>query len=407
MDTHRISRAPRSLPSLGGAALLLTLALACADEPTASDTTSSRSPLASVDAGLGAGAEVTANMLGTDLDLPLRDSAWSLSTAFDIRQKGGGHAAHFEITNPFAAGYAVSAKSRGTNAALFAWNYGVGRAAHFNQTNAKAVEDSVLVTTAGQGAAINLKISNPASSAAAVTSATRGLGPAGSFVVANPSSTSPALTATALSAGPAAFFSAEPNAMTTAALSVLNSGLGRGLLVNHTGADGNLAVFQSGGLNQARISKTGKGFFNGGTQSSGADVAEAFAVEGLVASYGPGDVLVISARSDRTVERSGDSYSTLVAGVYATKPGVLLTERDIDASLDDMVPMGVVGVLPTKVSGENGPIRRGDLLVTSRTPGHAMRGTDRSRMMGAVLGKALEAFDGGGTGVIRVLVNVQ
>jgi hypothetical protein len=59
------------------------------------------------------------------------------------------------------------------------------------------------------------------------------------------------------------------------------------------------------------------------------------------------------------------------------------------------------------VSGENGPIRRGDRLVTSATPGHAMRGTDRRRMPGAVLGKALKAFAGPGTGVIRVLVNVQ
>jgi len=69
--------------------------------------------------------------------------------------------------------------------------------------------------------------------------------------------------------------------------------------------------------------------------------------------------------------------------------------------------MGVVGVIPTKVSGENGAIRRGDLLVTASTPGHAMRGTDRDRMLGAVLGKALENFGEPGTGVIRVLVNVQ
>jgi hypothetical protein len=36
-----------------------------------------------------------------------------------------------------------------------------------------------------------------------------------------------------------------------------------------------------------------------------------------------------------------------------------------------------------------------------------MRGTERARMLGAVLGKALDAFPGPGSGTIRVLVNVQ
>jgi hypothetical protein len=36
-----------------------------------------------------------------------------------------------------------------------------------------------------------------------------------------------------------------------------------------------------------------------------------------------------------------------------------------------------------------------------------MKGTDQSRMMGAVIGKALQAFDENGTGVILVLVNVR
>ena len=37
----------------------------------------------------------------------------------------------------------------------------------------------------------------------------------------------------------------------------------------------------------------------------------------------------------------------------------------------------------------------------------AMRGTDRGRMLGAVVGKALQDFTGPGTGVIKVLVNVR
>lgn len=186
----------------------------------------------------------------------------------------------------------------------------------------------------------------------------------------------------------------------------ITNGTGSSLLIDHQGASGNVLTARSGGTNVARIDKTGKGFFNGGTQASGADVAEAFEVEGPLETYAPGDVLVISRNTDRTVEKSVESYSTLVAGVYASRPGVLLTERDVDDPLDDMVPMGVVGVLPTRVTGENGAIRRGDLLVTASTPGHAMKGTDPTRMVGAVLGKALENFDGD-SGIIRVLISTR
>jgi hypothetical protein len=70
------------------------------------------------------------------------------------------------------------------------------------------------------------------------------------------------------------------------------------------------------------------------------------------------------------------------------------------------VPLAVVGIVPCKVTAENGPIVPGDLLVTSSIPGHAMKGTDRSRMLGAVVGKALEPMQKG-TGVIQVLVTLQ
>jgi hypothetical protein len=66
----------------------------------------------------------------------------------------------------------------------------------------------------------------------------------------------------------------------------------------------------------------------------------------------------------------------------------------------------MVGIVPTKVTDENGGIQPGDLLVTSSLPGHAMKGTDRSRMMGAVVGKALQPLKGN-TGMILVLVTLQ
>ena len=68
--------------------------------------------------------------------------------------------------------------------------------------------------------------------------------------------------------------------------------------------------------------------------------------------------------------------------------------------------MAMVGRVPTKVSAENGPIQVGDMLVSSSTVGYAMKGTDRSQMLGAVIGKALTPL-GSGTGVIMVLVTLQ
>jgi hypothetical protein len=184
---------------------------------------------------------------------------------------------------------------------------------------------------------------------------------------------------------------------------------GTALVAELEGADvGNTAVFKANNSNVARIDNTGKGFFNGGTQLGGADVAEFFDVEGNRNRYEPGDVLVISENSDRKVEKSSSAYSTLVAGVYATKPGVLLTEQNAEQnSLEKMVPMGVIGVVPTKVCLEGGAIARGDLLVTSSTEGVAMKADPKKVQIGQVLGKALQSYNENSIGKINVLVSVK
>jgi hypothetical protein len=214
----------------------------------------------------------------------------------------------------------------------------------------------------------------------------------------------------------AAEFNALDTANTRPAVDIEHRGKGVGLQVDATGA--NIATFRrrrvtgqgsSSTSTVVRFDSTGKGFFDGGTQNGGADLAEAFDVEGDRATYLPGDVLVISTERGRQVTRSSEPYSTLVAGVYATKPGVLLTEEANGADLETKVPMGVIGVIPTKVSHENGAIHIGDLLVTSSIPGHAMKGDPAiaKEHPGCIIGKALDNFDGNGTGMIRVLVNVR
>jgi hypothetical protein len=180
-----------------------------------------------------------------------------------------------------------------------------------------------------------------------------------------------------------------------------------------TGAGGTILSGQVGtpdpNLNQQvfRVDDTGKGFFDGGTQTGGADFAESVAIATSANRYGPGDLLVLDTKVDRQLRLATEPYSTLVAGIYSTKPGVLATPHKLDAPASVVeIPLAIVGIVPCKVSAENGPIQRGDLLVTSSTPGYAMKGTDRSRMLGAVVGKAMEPLEKG-IGVIQVLVTLQ
>jgi hypothetical protein len=70
------------------------------------------------------------------------------------------------------------------------------------------------------------------------------------------------------------------------------------------------------------------------------------------------------------------------------------------------VPMGVVGVIPTKVCNEGGVIHRGDILVTSSRPGYAMKADLDLLKPGQAIGKALQEFTGD-AGMIKVLVNVK
>lgn len=187
-----------------------------------------------------------------------------------------------------------------------------------------------------------------------------------------------------------------------------SSGGTAGLFINRPG--GNIligSVSQFPDITVFRVDGTGKVFADGGFQPNGADFAESMTVTGDRSKYAAGDLLVIDPTASGRLALSQHPYSTLVAGIYSTKPGMLGTTRKIDElAPHDEVPLAVVGIVPCKVTAENGPIHPGDLLVTSSSSGHAMKGTDRSRMLGAVVGKALEPLSQG-SGVIQVLVTLQ
>jgi len=171
------------------------------------------------------------------------------------------------------------------------------------------------------------------------------------------------------------------------------------ILVGSVGQNPDTTVF--------RVDGTGEVFADGGFRPFGADFAEEMGVRGDRSRYEPGDLLVIDPAGENRLTLSETPYSTLVAGVYSTKPGVIASQHRVDdPGQRNEVPLAVVGIVPCKVTAENGPIAAGDLLVTSSTVGRAMKGTDRTRMLGAVVGKALEPLQQG-TGVIQVLVTLQ
>jgi len=156
-----------------------------------------------------------------------------------------------------------------------------------------------------------------------------------------------------------------------------------------------------------RVDGSGTVYANGGFQPGGADFAESMVVSGDRSKYVAGDLLVIDSTAKRQLALAQQPYSTLVAGIYSTKPGMLGSTRAANEPTPvNEVPLAVVGIVPCKVTAENGAIQVGDLLVTSTVPGHAMKGTDRSKMLGAVVGKALEPLPNG-EATIHVLVTLQ
>lgn len=172
-----------------------------------------------------------------------------------------------------------------------------------------------------------------------------------------------------------------------------------GLAVRAQSASGNLFEGFAGANLRFRVTNTGTVTADGTITGGGADFAEmlpgASALE-------PGDVLVIGA--DGGLVRSATPRDSHVAGVYSTKPGFLGGGGEgVDQA--GKVPLAVVGIVPVKVTDENGRIGAGDLLVSSSTPGHAMK-ADVHPPTGTVIGKALAPFNGG-KGVVSMLVVLQ
>ena len=100
-----------------------------------------------------------------------------------------------------------------------------------------------------------------------------------------------------------------------------------------------------------------------------------------------GKLMVSSSAYDRRV-------AGIISGADGVNPGLVLGQKGTDA--DGELPVANVGrVWCMSDADANGPIEPGDLLVSSKTPGHAMKSSDFARSQGAVLGKAMSRLDRG------------
>ena len=136
----------------------------------------------------------------------------------------------------------------------------------------------------------------------------------------------------------------------------------------------------------------------------GADCAEEFAVA-TTAGVDPGTVMTIDAEG--TLSPSAVAYDRCVAGVVSgagdCKPGIVLGKQP---RAQQRITLALIGKVFCKVDADYSPIRTGDLLTTSDTPGHAMRAVNPQRAFGTVIGKALRPLREG-RGLIPILVTMQ
>jgi len=118
-----------------------------------------------------------------------------------------------------------------------------------------------------------------------------------------------------------------------------------------------------------------------------ADLAEKYAV---VEDIAPGTVVCFGGEAE--VQVCDHDMDRKVAGVVSTDPAYMM-----NSSLENAVYVALTGRVPCKVVG---PVRKGDMMVSA---GNGAARAEENPVLGSVIGKALENFDGA-EGVIEVVV---
>ncbi|HQL52674.1 MAG TPA: hypothetical protein PLX01_01600, partial [Candidatus Magasanikbacteria bacterium] len=121
-----------------------------------------------------------------------------------------------------------------------------------------------------------------------------------------------------------------------------------------------------------------------GTPGNPGDLAERVDVllgEGVEA----GDLMMVDFDNKDSYRKTVSTYEQKIAGVISTNPTLVLGSGKTSST----AVMAMIGRVPVKVNLENGPIKKGDYLVSSNQPGVAMKATEP----GMAIGMALEDYE--------------
>jgi len=144
------------------------------------------------------------------------------------------------------------------------------------------------------------------------------------------------------------------------------------------------------------------------TITGGADIAEPFNVHGSD-DIVPGMVVSIDPKRVGELCLTTQAYDPTVAGIISgangIKPGLTLSQENTVA--DGKHPVALTGRVWCYADADaGGPIKPGDTMTSSNTPGHAMKAGDKASAIGATLGKAMSPLESG-QGLVLVLVNLH
>jgi len=141
--------------------------------------------------------------------------------------------------------------------------------------------------------------------------------------------------------------------------------------------------------------------------TGGADIAEPFVIS-QNENLQPGMVLSIDPENPGKLKISNKAYDRCVAGIVSgasdIQPGLILRQKGTITDGQHLVAL--TGRVYCFVDASENPVKPGDLLTTSDTPGYAMKVMDSHQSQGAIIGKAMTALENG-KGLVLVLVSLQ
>lgn len=338
---------------------------------------------------------------------------------------------------------------------------GAGPVARFIQNSTVSEETALVVESNGltsgmsstvkgnRGVAGSFLIDNDRNPQAALSSVTRGSGNAGYFEIINSNSDSAAVYAITSGTAPGVFGRSTANGLAFGVYGAAdgdcvtdNSGLRRicpagvygtarrgpgvygyntDLGVGVQGYSENGRIFEGWGPTENvgfpdmrfYVNNQGKLYAERGVYTSEVHSSGRNAMAELIApadtGVTSGDVMVVN-ENGAYVECS-DSAQATVVGVVVGNPAFLAGNELDDqgapaASFDQMRALAVSGIVTINVSAENGAIAPGDLLVTSRTKGYAMKAPDNPAP-GTIVAKSLGTYSNQDPGSIKAIVMLR